>query len=110
MEVGGKEFQFVRGPSPEYHDSGKLTKQKLKFGMEEILGKVNETKVSTSSSLPLPPVKAYLKRSPMDLLQVPMKRSTTDLLQVPKIEPRVSPIQSPVTSTEMDSNNCDSKG
>ena len=97
MDLGTKEFQFVSEPSPVFQDSGKLTKQKLKFGMEEILGRVSETKPSLPS--PLPPVKAYLKRSPLDSLQVP------------KIEPRVSPIQSvlrdPARSSESDMH-CDS--
>ena len=84
MELGGKEFQYVSDPLPVLQDSGKLSKQKLKFGMEEILGRVSDTKPSVS---PLPPVKAYLKRSPVTLFQVP------NMLQVPKVEPRVSPIQ-----------------
>ena len=80
MEVGGgKGFQFVRDSSPVLQDTGKLAKQKLKFGMEEILGRACETKPVAPPS-PLPPVKAYLKRSPGNLLQVPK----IDFLQVPK--------------------------
>ena len=89
MEVGGgKGFQFVRDSSPVLQDSGKLAKQKLKFGMEEILGRTSETKPAVPAPSPLPPVKAYLKRSPANLLQVPK----IDFLQVPKVEPRVSPL------------------
>ena len=90
MELSGKEFQYVSEPLPVLQDSGKLSKQKLKFGMEEILGRVSDSKPSVS---PLPPVKAYLKRSPVTLLQVPNMLQVPNVLQVPKVEPRVSPIQ-----------------
>ena len=85
MELQDKEFQYMGSlgaSSPALKDSGKLSKQKLKFGMEEILGKVSDTKpepVEPPASHS-PSFKAYLKKPP-------------DLLQLPKLEPRVSPVQ-----------------